>query len=150
PTICCPGGSAQMNCGPIDIDLAEQSGDPPRLVIAPQNVAAPNGQLNVTVRARVKTEMDLPITYSGIDCTVGLDTTKGSTKDLRIDTQIQLVQDATSKTTRIHAQNTTISQLEGADISLNGGFLCGLGGVFIGLFTGTLDSALASQIEDQI
>jgi MYXO-CTERM domain-containing protein len=146
PSICCPGGNPMANCGPINIDLNKYNGVAP-LVIAPQQGAS---QLNVTVKARVKTQMDLPITYSGIDCTVGLDTTQGSTPYLQIDTQIKFVQDAMTGTTRAVAQNTAVTQLEGADVSLNGGFLCALGGAFIGLFIGTLEGAVATQLEDTI
>ena len=33
--VCCPGGTAQNPCGPIDIDITQHAGDPPRLVLAP-------------------------------------------------------------------------------------------------------------------
>src|SRR5439155_5826216 len=56
--ICCPGGTPNNNCGPIDIDLNKYGSVAP-LTIVPQQGAS---QLAVTVKTRVKTEMDLPVT----------------------------------------------------------------------------------------
>src|SRR5687768_6012427 len=85
--ICCPNGNMINNCGPIELDMVARANDPARLVLAPQAVAAPNGQLNVTLRSRVKTKNDLVVTLSGTDCKVHLDTTQGSNPDLIFSTQ---------------------------------------------------------------
>ena len=85
PSVCCSGGSAIPNCGPVDIDLSEHPGDLPRLVLAPQNTASPNGEVQVTVRARVKTVDPLQVTIAGLlTCDVAVDTTQGSSTDLVI------------------------------------------------------------------
>ena len=119
-SVCCDGqGNAIPNCGPVDIDLTLHNGDLPRLAIVPQNTAAPNGQLNVTVRARVKAEMPLVLSIDGINCTLALDTTKsGPNQDLAITTQISLTQDATSGTTKVTAANSTITQLDSGDYTI--------------------------------
>jgi hypothetical protein len=146
PAICCPGGTATTNCGPIDIDLNGAN----RLALTPQAVNATNGQLNVTLHAKVKTEQDLIISISGTDCDVHIDTTAGSTPDMTVTTQIALTQDGTSGTTFVKAQNTSVS-LESADYSITphsaGDFLC-FGSAFIP--TSVIEGQLATQVENQI
>nr|HEX4318504.1 hypothetical protein [Kofleriaceae bacterium] len=146
--VCCPGGSAQDPCGPIDIDLTLHSGDDPRLVLAPQQGA---NTLDVTVRARIKTATDLPVTVPVVgDCTVSVDTTKGSTPDLEIVMPIQFVQDPTVATTRIAVGSVAINRLESADVSLNGGIGCEIANLGLSFFIGTLTSALTSQIASTV
>lgn len=144
--ICCPGGTAATNCGPIDIDLNGAN----RLALAPQAVAAPNGQLDVTLHAKVKTENNLIISVGSTDCDVHLDTSAGSTPDMTVTTQMLFTQDGTSGTTFIKAQNTAVT-LESADYSItphaSKDFLC-FGSVFIP--TSTVQGLLATQVENQI
>jgi MYXO-CTERM domain-containing protein len=144
--ICCPGGTATTNCGPIDIDLNGTN----RLALTPQAVNASNGQLNVTLHAKVKTEQNLIITVAGTDCDIHLDTTAGSTPDMTVTTQVALTQDATSGTTFIKAQNTAVT-LESADYSItphtSSDFLC-YGSAFIP--TSVIEGQLATQVENQI
>jgi hypothetical protein len=146
--ICCPGGQPQAQCGPLEIDLRQMAGDQPRLALTPASGAS---RLDMTIRARVKTLMKLPITYSGIDCDVSINTTGDNTPpDLRIDAQLAFTQDPTAGTTRVTANNVSVSQIDSGDISLSGGFLCILGDAFIGAFIGTLTDQIASQIQDTI
>lgn len=151
PEICCVNGQPSAMCGPLEIDLVKRPTDQPRLVLAPQQGQS---RLDMTIRARVKTKMKLPIKYdTGIltlDCDVMIDTTKGSNQDLRIDAQILFSQDPTVGTTRIGAQNVAVTQLEGADITLSGNIGCTIGGAFVGAFTGTLQDQIASVIQDTI
>src|SRR5580698_1568007 len=100
-SVCCNGSTAIPNCGPVDIDLSQHAGDLPRLVLAPQNTASPNGEVEVTVRARVKTVDPLQVTIAGLlTCDVTLDTTQGSSTDLVITAPLDLDQDATAGTTK--------------------------------------------------
>jgi hypothetical protein len=147
PSICCPGGNPQAQCGPLQIDLRMMNGDPARLTITPVQGAS---RMDMIIRARIKTLMKLPITYSGIDCDVDLDTTRSGSPDLRIDAQLNFTQDATVGTTRVSASGVTVTQLDSGDVSLSGNFLCVIGGAFIGAFTGTLQSQVATQIQDTI
>lgn len=147
PSICCPNGQPSATCGPMAIDLNQQTGDAARLAITPVQSAS---RVDVTIRARVKTRNPLPITYSGIDCTVSIDTTRSSPADLRVDLSITFTQDPTTGTTRVTASNTAVTQIDSGDISLGGGFLCSLGGTFISLFIGTLTDQIAGQIEDTV
>lgn len=151
PEICCVNNQPSATCGPLEIDLVKRATDEPRLVLTPQQGQS---RLDMTIRARVKTKMKLPIKYDTglftLDCDVMIDTTKGSNQDLRIDAQILFQQDATVGTTRIAAQNVSVTQLEGADITLSGNVGCTIGGAFVGAFTGTLQSQIASTIQDTI
>jgi len=151
PEICCVNGQPSATCGPLEIDLVKRPTDPPRLVLTPVQGAS---RLDMTIRARVKTKMKLPIKYDtglfAINCDVNIDTTQGSTPDLRIDAQILFTQDPTVGTTRITAQNVAVTQVEGADLSLSGNIGCTIGGAFIGAFTGTLQNQIASTIQSTI
>ncbi len=148
--ICCPGGTALANCGPIDIDLVKRTNDQPRLALAPVAVTAPNGELDVTLRARVKTENNLVITISGTDCDIHLDTTAGTTPDMTVTTKIALTQDGTSGQTFVKASGTAVS-LESNDYSItphsSGDILC-YGAVFVP--KSTIEGQLATQVENQI
>ncbi len=149
--ICCPGGNPQNPCGPIDIDLNKQAGDLPRLELKPAQGAS---RLDVTVRARVKTEMDIPVKVPiAGDCGVQIDTTAGSTKDIQIDAPINFVQDATAGTTRVVVGTVNLANLASEDVSLNGGFGCQIAnlglGFFIGILKDQLTGAVQSAIQDQ-
>ena len=152
PEICCVNNVPSAACGPLEIDLVKRPTDQPRLVLTP--VAGAN-RLDMTIRARVKTVMKLPISYDTgiigtISCDVAIDTTKGNSTDLQIDAQIQFSQDATVGTTRIAANNVAVTQLEGADITLSGNIGCSIAGAFVGAFTGTLQDQIASLLTSTI
>lgn len=153
PAICCPGGTPSNNCGPVEINLNKVlQNDADRLVLTPANgIAAPNGRLDVTLRARVKTQTDLIISISGTDCKVRIDTTAGSNPDLILTSQVALSQDTPGAgTTRIVAGSTSVT-LENGDYSINpvsaGDFLC-FGATFIP--KSVIENQLASMVEGQI
>ncbi|MDB4963699.1 MAG: hypothetical protein JWP01_3698 [Myxococcales bacterium] len=146
PKICCVNNMPAATCGPLEIDLVKRPTDSARLVLTPVQGAS---RLDITVRARIKTKMDLPITYQGVSCDVNLDSTRGSTPDLVITTQMAFPQDTTTGTTRIGAQSSTVT-LENADIQLSGNFACSIAGAFIGTVRGILEDQVASLLEDQI
>ncbi|HEX5060441.1 MAG TPA: hypothetical protein VFV99_13830 [Kofleriaceae bacterium] len=149
--ICCPGGNPVNPCGPIDIDLKMYPGDQPRLVLAPASGAS---RLDVTVRARVKTEMDIPVSVPLVgDCGVKIDTSAGSVKDIRIDVPITFAQDATAGTTRVVVGTVNLTQLASEDVSLTGGIGCQLANLglsfFLGILTDQITGAVQSAIQDQ-
>jgi hypothetical protein len=149
--ICCPGGNPVSPCGPIDIDLNKQAGDLPRLELKPAQGAS---RLDVTVRARVKTEMDIPVKVPiAGDCGVKIDTTAGTIKDIQIDAPIGFVQDATTGTTRVTVGTVNLANLASEDVSLNGGFGCQIANLglsfFIGILKDQLTGAVQSAIQDQ-
>ncbi|MBA3455051.1 MAG: hypothetical protein H0T42_18320 [Deltaproteobacteria bacterium] len=144
--ICCVNGAPSPTCGPLEIDLVKRATDPARLVLTPVQGAS---RLDITVRARVKTKMDLKVKTSGITCDVDLDTTRGSSPDILITTQMGFPQDATTGTTRIAAQGSTVT-LQNEDIQLSGGITCSIAGAFIGTVRGLLEDQVAGILEDQI
>jgi len=147
PKICCVNNVPQATCGPLVIDLVKRPTDPARLVLTPVQGAS---RLDVTVRARIKTKMPIAVAASGVDCTVDLDSTRGSSPDLTITTQILFSQDATTGTTRIAGQSSTVS-LQNEDIRLGGSFLCDVAGaIAIGTVRGLLEDQVASLLDDQL
>jgi hypothetical protein len=119
--VCCSNNMALPNCGPIDIDLTLHAGDQPRLQLVPNaSIASPNGELDVTVRARVKTAMPLIVSLEGANCVLTLDTTQGSSQDLVITAPVALDQDATAGTTKLAlgAAGIAVTGLESADYSI--------------------------------
>ncbi|MCX5747590.1 MAG: hypothetical protein NT062_34425 [Proteobacteria bacterium] len=153
PAICCVGNQVVSPCGPLNIDLDKRPTDNARLVLTPVDKGATDGQLDVTVRARLKTAMDLPVKVNiGFDlaCTVAIDTEPGSFKDIQIVLPMQFTQDGTVGTTRIGAGAVAVSQLESADVTLKGNLGC-LGANFvIGFFIGTLQTTIEDQIKSAL
>jgi MYXO-CTERM domain-containing protein len=146
--VCCPGGTPQSPCGPIVIDLAEQPGDAPRLVVTP---VQGQSRLDLIVRARVRTQMDLPVTIPLVgDCGVHIDTDGGQFDDVRIDLPVTLAQDAMAGTTRVQVGDATLTQLSDEDVDLTGGFGCQLANFGVGLFIDTLSSQFTDQISGAI
>nr|MBA3817392.1 hypothetical protein [Deltaproteobacteria bacterium] len=144
--ICCVNNMPQAVCGPLQIDLVKRATDAARLVLAPVQGAS---RLDLTIRARVKTKMNLQIKTQGVTCGVNLDSTRGSNPDVTITAQVGFPQDGTVGTTRIAAANVNVA-LQDADIQLSGGFTCDLAGFFIGFARGLLEDQIASQIQDTI
>jgi MYXO-CTERM domain-containing protein len=146
--VCCPGGQPQMPCGPIVIDLAQQPGDAPRLVVTP---VQGQSRLDLIIRARVRTQMDLPVTIPLVgDCGVHIDTDGGSFDDVRIDLPVSLAQDTAAGTTRVVVGDAALSQLSDEDVDLTGGFGCQLANLGVGLFIDTLSSQFTDQIAGAI
>lgn len=146
--ICCPGGNPVNPCGPIDIDLNAYPGDAPRLVITPVSGAS---RLDVTVRARVKTEMDIPVKVPlAGDCGVKIDTTAGSIKDIQIDAPISFTQDATAGTTKVVVGTVQLNNLASEDVNLTGGFGCQAANLGLSFFLGILKDQITNALKDQI
>ena len=148
PAVCCPGGNPVSPCGPVVIDLMQRPGDQPRLELRPVGNAS---RLDVTVRARVRTMMDIPVTIPLVgDCGIAIDTMPGSQQDIRLDVPVNFTQDATAGTTRIEVGTVAVSQLTSDDVRLTGNFACQLASLGIGAFIGTLTSTFADAIQGAI
>ncbi|MEZ4366374.1 MAG: hypothetical protein R2939_08805 [Kofleriaceae bacterium] len=147
PAICCPGGVAQVPCGPIDIDLSLQPGDAPRLELTP---IAGQSRLDLVVRARVSTAMDIPLDISIADCGLRLDTGPGDDPDLKISTTISFVQDPQAGTTRIEVGDVAVDQLTEDDVEITGNALCQLADLGVGFALDFLVDTFANQIQSAI
>lgn len=148
PSTCCPGGNPVSPCGPIVIDLVRQAGDQPRLVVTPVQGAS---RLDVRLRARVRTMMDVPVNIPLVgDCGLHIDTEDSGADDLIVDLPVNFTQDAMAGTTRIQAGTAAISQLDSGDVALNGGFGCAFANLGISFFLGTLTDTFAGAISDAV
>ena len=149
--ICCPGGQPVSPCGPIDIDLNLQPGDAPRLELNPASGAS---RLDVVVRARIKTESDIPVKVPiAGDCGIRIDTAPGDDPDVQINAPISFVQDATAGTTRVEVGGVALNNLTSDDVELTGGFGCQIAdfglGAFLGILTDQITGAIQGTIQDQ-
>ncbi|MGN6110839.1 MAG: MYXO-CTERM sorting domain-containing protein [Kofleriaceae bacterium] len=149
--ICCPNGNPVDPCGPINIDLNQYPGDAPRLELRPSQG---NSRLDVTVRARIKTATDIPVTVPVAgNCGVRVDTTRGNPADVQIDVPISFQQDAAAGTTRVVVGTVNLSNLTTDDVDLTGGFGCQVANLglsfFIGILRDQLTGAVQSAIQDQ-
>jgi hypothetical protein len=146
--ICCPGGTPLQTCGPLDIDLTKHTGDSQRFVIAPQQGES---TVNVTIRARLKTEMNIPVKVPVAgDCAVSVDTTAGSVPDVQIDAPISFTQDEMTGTTRVTVGTVNLTNLQSEDVNLTGGFGCAVANVGLDFFMGVLTSQLTGTLQSTI
>ncbi|HWO27094.1 MAG TPA: hypothetical protein VNO30_50535 [Kofleriaceae bacterium] len=145
---CCPGGNPVSPCGPINIDFNQVAGDLPRLEVKPAQGAS---RVDVTVRARVKTAMDIPVKVPiAGDCGLKIDTTAGTVKDIKIDAPINFQQDGTAGTTRVAVGTVAISQLVTEDVRLTGGFGCQVANLALSFVIDLLTDELTGVIQDTI
>src|ERR1043166_7623516 len=144
---CCPGGKPKAACGPIDIDI-QTPGAQPRLELRPSQG---NARIDVTVRARVKTETDIPVNLPLIgDCGVAIDTTAGTVKELQIDAPISFVADATAGTTRAQVGAVTIGNLATEDVRLTGGVFRPATNIILNQLIGVLRDNLTTAVQSTI
>ncbi len=145
---CCPGGNPKTPCGPIDIDLRPSPGDLPRLELKPSQG---NARLDVTLRARVKSETDIPVKVPLVgDCGLKIDTTAGTVKDVTIDVPVSFVPDATAGTTRVSVGTVALTNLTTQDVALTGGALCQATNTILGALLGVLSDQLTSAVQTTI
>lgn len=149
--ICCPGGNPVNPCGPINIDISMHPGDLPRMELRPAQGAS---RLDVVVRARVTTMMDIPVGIPVVgNCGIKIDTNAGTPDDITINAPISFAQDATAGTTRVVVGTVTVANLASEDVALTGGIGCQLANLglsfFLGILTDQITGAIQSAIQDQ-
>jgi hypothetical protein len=145
---CCPGGVPKDPCGPINIDLRPSPGDLPRLELTPSQG---NARLDVKVRARVKSETDIPVKLPLIgDCGLRINTTAGAIQDVTIDAPVSFVVDPVAGTTRVSAGAVALANLTTQDIALTGGFFCRATNTILGLLLGVLTDQLTTAVQTTI
>ncbi|HEY4055259.1 MAG TPA: hypothetical protein VGM39_01580, partial [Kofleriaceae bacterium] len=149
PKICCVNNVPSATCGPIEIDLNRVGNEAPRLELVPQSGSS---TVKVTIRARINTVMDFPISYSLLSCSgVGIHSGNGSIPDVTITADLALTQDGTSGNTRIAMNNVDLANFEDDDLDLGScSFLNFAKGTIIGLFKSQLTGQLSSAVNDQV
>lgn len=147
PSVCCPGGTPSASCGPLEFDPNPKPGDDPRLVLTPVQGSS---RIDMTLRTRVKTVTDIPLTVLGAACNLEIDSSPGTFPDIQIDLQLAFSQDAVAGTTRISVPNVNITRLTSNDVSLTGAFACSLANLGIGYFLSVLQDTLADGIRQNL
>lgn len=152
PLICCDdSGNPLPTCGPVDIDIEAQDGDLPRVEVAPRTG---QNRVDVTLRARVKTVVDLPIVYDiglfDVECDVSIDTTASGDDSLRVEVPVDLVQDPVAGTTRLEIGTVSIEDFDNGDLSLSGGIDCNIADLLVFAFKGTLLNLVESIVQDTL
>jgi hypothetical protein len=142
------GTNGVLTFSGLTIDLKHYAGDQPRLELRPQSG---QNRLDVTVRARVKTETDIPVDVPVVGmCGVKIDTTAGNPDDIKLDVQVNLVQDPQAGTTRVAVGSVAVSQLASEDVALTGSFGCQLASLGIGFFLDTLTDTINDQVKSAV
>ncbi|HVU04965.1 MAG TPA: hypothetical protein VHE30_24610 [Polyangiaceae bacterium] len=146
--LCCPGGTPSSVCGPLSIDVTAHPGDLPRLVLAPSSGAS---RLDVTLRGRLKTTSDVPITIPVAgDCSIAVDTAPGAGPDIGISFPLSFTQNPIAGTTGLVVGDVTITGLTTEDVKLNGPFACSLASAGLSLYQDTLRAILGDVLRTQV
>jgi hypothetical protein len=144
PTVCCVGGVPAASCGPLVLDLGAQPGDAPRLEIVPEEGQA---ALSVVLRARMRTEREVPVDLLGLACGLVIDTEAGASPDLEVRARISFEQDPALSTTRLQVSDVTFA-LAPEDIDFAGGALCDALDGGVDLLVGILGRTLGDPLGD--
>ena len=123
----CPGGTAQNPPPNLRADFSTQPGDLPRRVVTNVQNAS---RFDITYRFRLATTEPIPVSISGADCQLTIDTTQGASQDLRVDFQVNFSGFGWQQTASL--ANLTVTQFESADWTLGGAFLCQIGASQVG------------------
>lgn len=145
--VCCPNGTPVSPCGPLQVDVVAQPGDAPRMVIAP---VAGQSRLDVTMRARLKTAMDIPVKILGSNCGIKIDTAPGANPDIKIDVPVSFTPDAQAGTTRVVAGDAALSQLTTDDVKLTGSLVCQAANLGLGFILDQVKGTFQDAIRDSI
>jgi hypothetical protein len=138
--VCCQGGDAGTMCGDVALDFGLQQGDSARLTTSLVNAGT---TLDVTMRARVSTSPDIPVTINPVgSCTLHLDTLPGPTADIQYDFQVLFVTIDGGPSAIV--QNVAVTTLTTDDFTVGGSVGCGA--VTKSLITGSVDSMLVDQL----
>lgn len=145
PAVACPGGVPQDPPPSLVLDLAERVGDAPRRTVTND---AGQARYSLTYRARVGTPEPIAMIVSGNECTLTIDSTQGTSPDLRFDAQVQFSD--VGWQTRAMPSSSSVSGLEGSDYSVDGSFACRVIDVPSSVITGQLQSAFQNQLNDRL
>src|SRR5436190_16052866 len=99
---------------PITFDIGARTGEPSPLTIS----GGGSVQETVTVRARIFTEMALPMTASGHNCTLVLATAPGPTPDVQL--TVTVINFEVGATSYVNVHGVSVSGLTTADFNVIG------------------------------
>ncbi len=122
--VCCfvPAGYCEML-----FDLEPRPGDSPRIAVEPSS----GDTSELTLRARVRTARAMPVHQAGlfgdIECYVSYDSRWSGSPHVTITADLSFEQDPATGTTRVEVGGASVFGISSSDVSIGGGFLCGLG-----------------------
>jgi hypothetical protein len=104
-----------------------------------------------SIEGRLTTVSDVAFNYSGVACSVGLDTARSGVPTARMNGTATFVTDAaTGLYSHLTSSNVTVTGLEVADLQFSGGILCELaptlGSFFLGTFQGQISQRVGLQV----
>ena len=139
PSIACPGG--QPVSPPAQMQLTGSA------VTATQ--AADQSSFGVSARLDARTVGSVPASYSGLDCTFDLDTSRGTQSNATVQLSLGHVADATAPAGyRLEARDLALGGIETADIVLGGGFACQALNVALPLFIDSIVQTLQARLAE--
>lgn len=133
PKVCCPNGVAG-SCA-MELDFTLSNGDLPRL-----ESDQPAGQSRADVTLRMRASATIPVTVSGVECTLTIDSAMGTFADFLV-AMTWTTADLPSGRVRTAPAAVSISQFEAADSAISGANV---------LCAGASVSSFAPRIEDVI
>lgn len=144
PALACPGGQPQDPPAELLLDFTEYGGDLPR---STGTAAGGTPRIDVTLRARVTTIEPIALTANGMDCLMEIDSSAGSSPDWRVDVPVSFVGPLGWEQQPAWG-DVSLTQVEDADVTITGGFLCGSVGWGIGFYIGALTDAFSDQFNE--
>ena len=119
PSWGCPGNVPQDPMPSLSLDFTAAPGDLPRRAVAnPANAS----RFDITYRARVVTTAPVAITFFGVECLLEIDSTAGTTPDLKVHFSVAFPHHGWDK--RGEFGNLIVSDLQDSDWDVSGNFVC--------------------------
>jgi hypothetical protein len=142
PSIACPGGTPSS---PL-----------PQVRVQASNVVADQvpGTLrwNASATAAVTTLQGVPATFSGVSCTLSVNSGNGSSPTYQVTADMNFLSYPvpTGPSNHIGVTNVDITGVETADIAVTGGGLCSFAGSFVDQFIPVLEDQIATYVEGNV
>jgi Collagen triple helix repeat (20 copies) len=128
----------------------------PQIRISGTNVTATavagSSRFDVTATVSAKTLQGIPVSLSGADCLLNIDTAAGTSPTAQVAFPLDLVnrEDPTGPPNRLVVGDIVINGLTADDFEITGGFLCQAADWGIGFFIGTITDSLADSIKTDL
>lgn len=139
PRICCDeAGNVSSPCGPVDIDL-----EAPQLEVAP---VGGQWRVDVLMRAKIATQMAIPVRYAGVECEVSFETGREDADSVELAVTAVSSQDSGSSAAPFEIETVDLRNFEPGDVVIDGSFPCRLAETFLPV---TFD-VVEDTIEDRV
>ncbi|HYK10508.1 MAG TPA: hypothetical protein VEV39_06895 [Gemmatimonadales bacterium] len=141
------GGTITVNCSggvpgsPVAVTVVRES-----LAVAGNPVAL---QVDITARLAVSTTVDIPLEAAGIQCGLAVNTAAGSIPTVGLTAHLDFgrLENTGQGVDEVYVTNVTLTDLESADVSLNGGTLCSTIGAGASFYLSTLTGMFADGLK---